>query len=388
MPRSPSIAGAVVTHDPENIVNVKQLCQFVSDTSCPILPIGNSSKTVVDTSQLDNIQLCSLKSLSGVTAYEPSEFLITARSGTPIAEVQATLAEHGQYLPFDPLWTEAKATVGGTVASGISGPCRMLYGSIRDFVMEVEFIDGLASAVRGGGKVVKNAAGFDFPKLLVGSLGRLGILTEVTFKVFPKPECWASCAVDFTCVGDCISHVQKLLGQPLPITGANICSDSGNRAARLLVRFAGPKNSMPQVLERAKRVLTRDGRCQHWKTMEQQDDTAAWRSELTWINKQEAPGLARIAIEPDHAAVLDRELQDAGITNVVFWCGGSVCWATVADEKPWMELRERASQHRWSALAGFQPAHRLSHFGANDWLEPANRIQRAIDPSHRFLPFQ
>ena len=115
-----------------------------------------------------------------------SEFTFTALAGTPVREIAAALAERGQYLPFDPMLREAGATLGGTVAAGLSGPGRFRYGGLRDFILGVRFVDGEGRLLRLGGKVVKNAAGFDLPKFFVGSLGRFGVLAEMTFKVFPK----------------------------------------------------------------------------------------------------------------------------------------------------------------------------------------------------------
>src|SRR6266851_2564262 len=114
-----------------------------------------------------------LSTLSGVLEYEPGEFTFTALAGTPVATVNRLLAEHGQYLPFDPPLVERGATLGGTVAAGLSGSGRYRFGGVRDFIIGVRFVDGQGQLVRGGGKVVKNAAGFDLPKLMVGSLGRL-----------------------------------------------------------------------------------------------------------------------------------------------------------------------------------------------------------------------
>lgn len=130
----------------------------------------------------------STRKLRGITEYEPSEFTFTALAGTPVKEIIEALAEKGQYLPFDPMLVEAGSTIGGVVASGLSGPGRFRYGGVRDFILGVRFVDGLGRLLRLGGKVVKNAAGFDVPKFLVGSLGRFGVIGEVTFKVFPKRE--------------------------------------------------------------------------------------------------------------------------------------------------------------------------------------------------------
>lgn len=130
----------------------------------------------------------STRQLRGITEYEPSEFTITALAGTPVRDIIAALDEKGQYLPFDPMLVEAGSTIGGVVASGLSGPGRFRYGGVRDFILGVRFVDGMGRLLRLGGKVVKNAAGFDVPKFLVGSLGRFGVIGEVTFKVFPRRE--------------------------------------------------------------------------------------------------------------------------------------------------------------------------------------------------------
>ena len=99
--------------------------------------------------------------LSGITAYEASDYTVTAKAGTPAEEVAQVLAEKGQYMPFDPLFSKAGATLGGTVASGTSGPGRFRYGGLRDFLIGLQFVDGKGKLVRSGGRVVKNAAGFD-----------------------------------------------------------------------------------------------------------------------------------------------------------------------------------------------------------------------------------
>jgi glycolate oxidase FAD binding subunit len=148
-----------------------------------VLAVGAGTKPRL--AQSDATPL-STRALRGIVEYEPSEFTFTALAGTPVAEIAAVLAEKGQYLPFDPFLVESDATLGGTVASGLSGPGRFRYGGLRDFILGVQFVDGAGRLLRMGGKVVKNAAGFDLPKFFVGSLGRYGVLTEITFKVFPR----------------------------------------------------------------------------------------------------------------------------------------------------------------------------------------------------------
>ena len=175
----------------------------------------------------------SLEQFSGVLEYEPSEFTFTALAGTSIASLEELLADHGQYLPFDPPLGQAGATLGGTLAAGLSGPGRFRYGGVRDFVLGVRFVNGEGEVVRGGGKVVKNAAGFDLPKWMVGSLGEFGVLVEVTCKVFPRPAAWATLAVSLPDTAQAVEAMCRLaasaLGPGLPRPGAAWTALAANR---------------------------------------------------------------------------------------------------------------------------------------------------------------
>lgn len=151
-----------------------------------VLAVGARTKPRLSQVSPD-VTLLSTRSLRGMIEYEPDEYTFTALAGTPVSELVAALAAKGQYLPFDPLLVTAGATLGGTVASGVSGPARFRFGGVRDFILGIRFVDGSGRLLRLGGKVVKNAAGFDLPKFFTGSLGRYGVLVELTFKVFPRP---------------------------------------------------------------------------------------------------------------------------------------------------------------------------------------------------------
>src|SRR5476649_2886433 len=151
-----------------------------------VIAVGAGTKPRLAAVDAEFTRLSTAK-LRGIVEYEPSEFTFTALAGTPVREIAAALGERGQYLPFDPLLVDAGATLGGTVAAGVSGSARFRFGGLRDFILGVRFVDGGGRLMRLGGKVVKNAAGFDLPKFFVGSLGRFGALAEITFKVFPRP---------------------------------------------------------------------------------------------------------------------------------------------------------------------------------------------------------
>ncbi|MGH8296398.1 MAG: glycolate oxidase subunit GlcE [Steroidobacteraceae bacterium] len=129
-----------------------------------------------------------VSALSGIAHCEPTELVISARAGTRLAEIERVLARNGQMLAFEPPGFDGRATVGGAVASGLSGPRRPYCGPLRDFVLGIEMIDGRGERLRFGGKVIKNVAGFDVSRLMAGSLGTLGVLTEITLKTVPCPR--------------------------------------------------------------------------------------------------------------------------------------------------------------------------------------------------------
>lgn len=197
----------------------------------------------------------SLEQLSGVLQYEPGEFTFTALAGTPIATLQTLLGEHGQYLPFDPPLAEAGATLGGTIAAGLSGPGRFRYGGVRDFLLGLRLVNGEGALVRGGGQVVKNAAGFDLPKLMVGSLGQFGVLVELTCKVFPRPSAWATLTVDLPTLERALDTMARLAASPLELT----CLDL-EPPARLWLRLGGLAEALPDRVKRLRESLPAESR--------------------------------------------------------------------------------------------------------------------------------
>ncbi|WP_017235825.1 glycolate oxidase subunit GlcE, partial [Pandoraea sp. B-6] len=124
---------------------------------------------------------------SGIVAYDPAELVITARCGTPLADVEAALAERNQLLPFEPPYFGHGATLGGAVAAGLAGPRRSAVGAVRDFVLGAKLMDGRGHVLNFGGQVMKNVAGYDVSRMLAGSLGTLGLILEVSLKVLPQP---------------------------------------------------------------------------------------------------------------------------------------------------------------------------------------------------------
>ncbi|HYD79608.1 MAG TPA: glycolate oxidase subunit GlcE [Paucimonas sp.] len=169
----------------------------------------------------------------GIVAYDPTELVITARCGTPLAEIEAVLAERNQVLAFEPPRYGADSTIGGAVASGLSGPRRQAAGAVRDFVLGATLMDGKGEVLRFGGRVMKNVAGYDVARVLAGSLGILGLMLEVSLKVLPRPFFETTLRFDGIGKTAAIERLNQWGGEPLPI------SASAWHGRVLIVRLSG-----------------------------------------------------------------------------------------------------------------------------------------------------
>ena len=160
-----------------------------------------------------------LSGYRGIIDYEPSELVITARCGTPLSDIETALAERGQFLGFEPPRPGGEPTLGGSIATGLSGPRRMQAGPARDFVLGATLLAGDGELLRFGGQVIKNVAGFDVSRLLCGSLGILGIITELSIKVLPKPRAEETMRLEMP-AREAVEAFNRWGGQPLPISAA------------------------------------------------------------------------------------------------------------------------------------------------------------------------
>jgi glycolate oxidase FAD binding subunit len=164
-------------------------------------------------------ELLELRSHQGIVAYDPAELVITARCGTPLSQLEATLAAAGQFLAFEPPAFAGDPTLGGMIAAGLSGPRRMYAGAARDFVLGARLLGADGELLRFGGQVMKNVAGFDVARLLCGSLGILGIITEVSLKVLPLPRQEETLRLELPVAEACLAF-ERWAGQPLPLSAA------------------------------------------------------------------------------------------------------------------------------------------------------------------------
>lgn len=173
----------------------------------------------------------------GIVSYEPTELVITARAGTPLAEIEATMRDKGQMLGFEPPHFDGGATLGGCIAAGLSGPRRACVGSARDFVLGVRMLDGCGTDLAFGGQVMKNVAGYDVSRLITGSLGTLGVILEVSLKTLPLPPAELTLCREQS-RSEAIALMNAWAGQPLPITGT--C----HVQKRLYARLAGAESAV------------------------------------------------------------------------------------------------------------------------------------------------
>ena len=289
--------------------------------------------------------------MSGITLYDPGALTLVAQAGTPLAQIEEALAAEGQMLPFEPmdhrllLETDGEPTIGGVVATNASGPRRVKTGACRDSLIGVRFVTGEGEIVKNGGRVMKNVTGYDLVKLLAGSHGTLGILTEVSFKVLPRPQATATLEWDGLDDETAISLLAAAMGSPYDVAGA--AHDPG--AGRTYVRIEGLEQSVAYRAEALSQDLRQFGAASR-------SDDDPWRT-LRDGTPVAGPGdIWRVSVKPsDGPRVVAAAMPEAAFYD---WQGGLV-WLRMAQGTP---LRERigdipghATLLRGEGQRAFQP---------------------------------
>lgn len=215
---------------------------------------------------------------AGIIDYAPSELVITARAGTPLKEIEQALNAQNQMLAFEPPHFGDNATLGGCIASGLSGPRRPYSGAVRDFVLGVNMLDGRGQQLKFGGQVMKNVAGYDVSRLMSGSLGTLGVLLDVSLKVLPLPAATLSLRFELD-EQNAIKKMNKLAGQSLPISAS--CWHSG----LLTLRLEGTTRAVQATHDKIGGEFVNDG-TEFWQRLREhqaaffQSPTPLWRLSL------------------------------------------------------------------------------------------------------------
>ncbi|MDN3557922.1 glycolate oxidase subunit GlcE [Halomonas maura] len=253
----------------------------------------------------------------GITRYDPVELIVSVRAGTPLAELEAALAEQGQMLPFEPPHFGDAATVGGMVATGLSGPRRPWAGAVRDFVLGARMITQAGDEQRFGGEVMKNVAGYDLSRLMVGAQGSLGLLTEVTLKVLPRPSASHSLRLEMP-----LDQARRRLAdwgrQPMPLTAA------AWQAGALQLRLEGGPGSVAATRER---LGGEDLEADFWEALREQ--------RLAFFSREDARPLWRLSLPNDTPPLaLDGVTEDDLLYD---WAG---CQRWLRSDLPAEPLRE------------------------------------------------
>ncbi|MDZ7735836.1 MAG: glycolate oxidase subunit GlcE [Gammaproteobacteria bacterium] len=207
---------AVVTAE-AGVRELQELVQTACESGEPLVITGGGSKSAAPPT--DTGRVLETRALQGIVDYEPTELVITARAGTALDELQRELAAAGQMLGFEPPAWGKSATIGGTVACGLSGPRRPYAGALRDFVLGVRCLNGRGEDLHFGGRVMKNVAGYDIARLMAGARGTLGVLLEISFKVLPLPECEHTFCRRLP-PAEAIDAMNRLATRPLPLSAA------------------------------------------------------------------------------------------------------------------------------------------------------------------------
>ncbi|MBW6396679.1 glycolate oxidase subunit GlcE [Roseomonas sp. HJA6] len=308
----------------------------------PIAIEGNGSKRGL-LRPVQAARTVSTRNLSGITLYSPAELVLSARAGTPIPEIEAALAEKGQHLIAEPpdtraiFGTDEPATLGGIVAANLSGPRRVAWGAMRDHVLGIRFVNGAGEVMRSGGRVLKNVTGLDLCKLLAGSYGTLGVMTEITLKVLPAPEATGTLLI---AVADAEMGVRALsagLGSPFGVSGAALLPGEPMMAALRIEDFA------PSVTYRLARlrealasfgnntVLDGDAARAFWREVRDVRPLGAAAEEAVW----------RISVRPSAGPAVARAAEALGGRAMLDWGGGLV----------WVAAPAQASAHETLAAA-------------------------------------
>lgn len=245
---------------------IDALATLVASTTSSALRIAGAC-TKRDTGADAAATVIDVRGLTGLSAYDPAECVVTVGAGMPVSDVVQMLAAHGQYLPWDPPFVDDGATIGGMVASGLNGPGRLRYGGVRDFVIGATVVDGRGRRISSGGRVVKNAAGFLLHHALVGSGGRLGVIAEVSLKVFPRAEATCTLVARAGSTHEALAAHERLRLAALELDALDLDATTQT----VLARLAGAAAALPGRADRAARALGADVELLHGP-----DETARW----------------------------------------------------------------------------------------------------------------
>ncbi len=312
---------AIKQHDLEQTLQ-EQIRESVANAQ-PLQIVGNGSKAFYGNASKG--EYLKVSEHSGVIDYDPAELVITLRGGCKLHEVEALLAEQGQMFGFEPPHFSEQASIGGMVASGLCGPRRSYAGGIRDYILGIKIIDGRGDILSFGGRVIKNVAGFDVSRFMVGTMGTLGALLEVSLRVIPKFETEQTLVFQHASAEQHIQWINELAGQPLPI------SASLWHQQQSLVRLSGSEQGVSNAVKKTGGEKATD----IWPSLREQSH----------VFYEGQSHIARISLPPTTQFQLDQD-------QLIEW-GGAQRWLVGDNDYP--VLRERL-QHFGGSLCVYRGA--------------------------------
>ncbi len=277
--------------------------------------------------------------LAGVVFHEPAEMTLCAKAGAPLSVVEAALATHGQMLPFEPIdhrtlyGGAGEPTVGGLVATNASGPRRISAGAARDSLIGVRLVNGRGEAVKSGGRVMKNVTGLDLVKLNCGAFGTLGLVTEATFKLLPKPQAEATILLRRLDDEAGVAAMTRALGSPYGVSGAAwLAPGMGRDFSRTILRLEGFADSVDYRAERLI-ALNADLGVKHALTGE--DSQSLWRAvrDAEFLIEPRERAVWRVSIQPSKAPRFVARLGATALAHFYDWGGGLVWLASEPTER-------------------------------------------------------
>ncbi len=295
--------------------NEIDLAEIVRGATAPLLVQGNGTKRGM-LRPVQAAETLSTAALTGITLYAPNELVMSARAGTKLAEIEAELAAHGQQMIAEPshLFGEEQ-TIGGLVAANISGPRRITGGAMRDHVLGVRVVNGAGELLNFGGRVLKNVTGLDVAKLLTGSYGTLGVLTEVTFKVLPIAPATGTLAVPAADEAAAVAVMSAGLGSPFGVSGAAYLPARGHAYLRI-EDFEDSVTYRLGALAKGFRGA---------ELLGTEASQTLWREIRDAAVLPAADALWRVSVRPSAGPAVLQAAEQAGLTGFMDW-GGGLLW--------------------------------------------------------------
>ncbi len=366
------------------------------DASEPLEISGNATKPFLRPVQA--AAGLSTAGLSGITLYSPAELILSAQAGTTLAEVQGAVADKGQHLIAEPpdyselLGTSGKQTLGGVVATNLSGPRRVAWGAMRDHVMGVQAVNGMGEVIRSGGRVLKNVTGLDLCKLLTGSHGTLAVMTEITLKVLPAPERRGTLVLKGLQPDRAVAALSAALGSPYAVSGAaHLPAPMAARVPSLA--WLGSSVTLARIEDFASSVAYRAGRLRTdlaaYGAAEMLDDgasQAAWTAVRDALPLAAEPGAVwRVSVRPSAGPAVARAADAMGAAWFMDWGGGLVWIAAPATEAMHAEVEQaaHASGGTWMLLRAPDALRAVVHVippEAPGLAAITRRVKAAFDP--------